>query len=172
MDKSSPKVFEPDENITDDEIISTISSLATILLSTIKSPVTLTSPFTSTSPSNDEDTFTKNPVFGAIDADAEPLLNNVVSGKLFNWEPSPAKEPLNEPVTCSNWSVVTNKRLPSASDATSAIEPDESEPLSGIPKLGSASFNRRYSYLSSDTSAGLTTLTFPLNNWLIYYVGY
>ena len=36
-------------------------------------------------------------------------------------------------------------------------------------KFGSASFNRRYSYLSSETSDGLTTLTFPLNNWLIYY---
>ena len=70
-----PNLFEPDENIIDDDTISTKISLATILSSTYKSPVTLTSPFTSTSPSNDEDTFTKNPVFGAIDADADPLIN-------------------------------------------------------------------------------------------------
>ena len=70
-----PNLFEPEENMIEDEIISTIISLATILLSTYKSPVTLTSPSISISPSNDEDTFTKNPVFGAIDADAEPLIN-------------------------------------------------------------------------------------------------
>ena len=167
--ESSPNLFEPEENIIEDEIISTINSLATILLSTIKSPVTLTSPVTSTSPLNDDDTFTKNPVFGEIDADAEPDNNLTVSGRLFNWEPSPLNEPLKEPVTCSNWSVVTNKRLPSASDATNAMEPDVREPLIGTPKFGSASFNRRYSYLSSETLIGFTTLTFPLNNWLIYY---
>ena len=61
--------------VIEEEIISTIISLATILLSTYKSPVTLTSPSISISPSNDEDTLTKNPVFGAIDADAEPLIN-------------------------------------------------------------------------------------------------
>ena len=82
--ESSPNLFEPEENIIEDEIISTINSLATILLSTIKSPVTLTSPVTSTSPLNDDDTFTKNPVFGEIDADAEPDNNLTVSGRLFN----------------------------------------------------------------------------------------
>ena len=82
--EKSPNLFEPDENIIEDEIISTISSLATILLSTIKSPVTLTSPVTSISPLNDEDTFTKNPVLGEIDADAEPDNNLTASGRLFN----------------------------------------------------------------------------------------
>ena len=165
---SFPNRFEPEENTIDDEIISTSISLATILLSTNKSPVILTSPLTSISPSNDDDTFTKNPVFGAIDADAEPLLNNEVSGKLFNSEPSPANEPLKEPVNSSNWILVTKSLLPSASDATSAIEPDDRLPLIGTPKLGSASASSKNSYLSTETSLGLTTLTFPLNNWLIY----
>ena len=82
--ETSPNRFEPEENMIEEEIISTISSLATILLLTIKSPVTLTSPVTSISPSNDEDTFTKNPVFGEIDADAEPDNNLTASGRLFN----------------------------------------------------------------------------------------
>ena len=163
-----PNLFEPDENIIDEDTISTKISLATILSSTYKSPVTLTSPFTSTSPSNDEDTFTKNPVFGAIDADAEPLINWVEKGRLFNWEPSPANEPLNEPLNSSNWILVINSRFPSISEAISATDPLWILPLRGTPKLGSASCNDRYSYLSSDTSVGRTTLTLPLNNWLIY----
>ena len=73
-----------------------------------------------------------------FDADAEPDNNLTASGRLFNSEPSPANEPLKEPVTWSNCKVVTNKRLPSESDATNAIEPDEIDPLSGTPKFGSA----------------------------------
>ena len=68
-------MFEPVENKIEDEIISTINSLATIRLSTIKSPVIRAVPSKSKSPSIDADTFTKNPVFGAIEADTEPLLN-------------------------------------------------------------------------------------------------
>ena len=162
-----PNLFEPDENIIEEEIISTIISLATILLSTYKSPVTLTSPSISISPSNDEDTFTKNPVFGEIDADAEPLINWLEKGRLFSLEPSPSNEPENEPLNSSNCIFVINKRLPSISDAISATEPLWILPLDGIPKLGSASCNDRYSYLPSDTSCGRVTLTLPLNNWLI-----
>ena len=165
-----PNLFEPDENIIEDEIISTIISLATILLSTYKSPVTLTSPSISISPSNDEDTLTKNPVFGAIDADAEPLINWLEKGRLFSLEPSPSNEPENEPLNSSNWIFVINKRFPSISEAISATEPLSILPLNGNPKLGSASPNDRYSYLSSETSCGRTTLTLPLNNWLIYYL--
>ena len=97
-----PNRFEPDEKMIEEEIISTKISLATILSPTYKSPVILTSPLTSISPSNDEDTFTKNPVFGAIDAEAEPLTNRLVSGKLVNCEPSPWNEPENEPLYSSN----------------------------------------------------------------------
>ena len=167
----SPNLFEPDEKITEDDIISTNNSLATIRLLTYKSPVTLTSPFTSTSPSNDDDTFTKNPVWGEIDADAEPDINNFASftkGILVNCEPSPWNEPLNEPLNSGNCNFVTNKRLPNSSDATSATELLNKLPLAGTPKLGSASFNLRNSYLSSDTSCGSVTFTLPLNNWLIY----
>ena len=162
-----PNLFEPDENITEDDIISTKISLATILLSTKRSPVTLTSPFTSTSPSNDDDTLTKNPVCGEIDADAEPDINIFASstnGKFVKPLPSPWNEPEKEPLNCSNWIRVTNRRLPNSSDAISATEPLDKLPLNGRPKLGSASFNDRYSYLLSDTSPGRVTLTLPLNN--------
>ena len=138
-----PNLFEPDENMIEDEIISTIISLATIRLSTNKSPVILTSPSISISPSNDEDTFTKNPVFGAIDADADPLINWDEKGKLFNLEPSPSNEPENEPLNSSNCIFVINKRLPSISEAISATEPLSILPLRGTPKLGSASCNDR-----------------------------
>ena len=87
-----PNRFDPDEKIIEDDMISTNISLATILLLTYKSPVTLTSPFISISPSKDDDTFTKNPVCGEIDADAEPEINLAASstnGKLVNCEPSP-----------------------------------------------------------------------------------
>ena len=157
-------MFEPVEKIIEDEIISTKISLATILLSTNKSPVTLISPSTSISPSNDEDTFTKNPSCGVIEADAEPDMILVASGRLFNSEPSPANEPEKEPLSSSNCIFVTKSLLPLASEATKAIEPDEREPLSGTPKFGSASPNARKSYLSSDTSCGLVTFTLPLNN--------
>ena len=166
-----PNLFEPDENIIEDEIISTNISLATILLSTNKSPVILTSPLTSISPSNDDDTFTKNPVKGEIDADAEPEINSLASstnGRFVKPLPSPSNEPEKEPLNSSNWIRVTNKRLPNSSDAISATDPLSKLPLSGMPKLGSASLNDRYSYLLSDTSPGRVTLTLPLNNWLIY----
>ena len=140
-------------------------------MSTIKSPVILTSPSISISPSNDDDTFTKNPVFGAIDADAEPDINLLAScdiGRLVNLEPSPWNEPENEPLNSSNWIFVTKSLLPSASEATKAIPSTSKLPAEGTPKFGSASSNDRYWYLSADTSCGRVTFTLPLNNWLIY----
>ena len=85
-------MFEPDEKNIDDEINSTKISLATILLSTTKSPVNLPLPSTINPPSNEPDVLTKNPVCGEIDADAEPDINLLASstkGKFVSCEPSP-----------------------------------------------------------------------------------
>ena len=71
---------------------STIISLATIF------------PLTFKSPSIEEDVLTTNPLFGEIDAVAEPdaILNasstNAERGILFNLLPSPWNEPENEPL--------------------------------------------------------------------------
>ena len=65
--------------------------------------VALIAPATFKSPSIDAEVLTINPRFGEIDAVTLPLASLLASsansdaGKLFNCEPSPWNEPLNEP---------------------------------------------------------------------------
>ena len=155
---SSPNLFEPDEYITEDEIIFTISWSATIELSTYKFPWTLVFVFTTKFPSTKE-------------AVAEPLAINVDAGKLNNSEPSPVNEPVKEPVnfavTLSKSKLLTNPLLPWSSETTIAgFVNSEAEKL-GTPKFGSAWDISKNWYLSDVTFFGFTTLTLPVNRLLI-----
>ena len=93
--ESSPNMFEPVDITMDDEIKFTKISSAVIL------------PLTDKSPSIEDDVFTTNPKLGEIDAVAEPLAIRVASSESADWgmllscEPSPATEPLNDPVNSS-----------------------------------------------------------------------
>ena len=96
-------MFEPVEIIVDEEMNCVNISVAVILPPTVKSLSIVKSPWI------EPDVLTTNPKFGETDAVAEPLAILTASSESADWgillscEPSPATEPLNEPV---NWSEV------------------------------------------------------------------
>ncbi len=77
----SPNLFEPDENITDEDINTVEISVVVILPLTlrfeviVREPVILELPLTDNPPLIDVGTFTTNPLFGDIFAVAEPDFN-------------------------------------------------------------------------------------------------
>ena len=115
-----PSILDPVDIITDDEIKFTNISSAVIL------------PLTNKSPSIEDEVFTTNPKFGEIDAVAEPLAilnassDNADKGILFNSEPSPANEPLNELLT---WSTIINGTSKVSDIETLPVNSDFTEPV-------------------------------------------
>jgi hypothetical protein len=107
-----------------------------------------------------------NPVLEK-DADCEPDIIRVASGRFINPLPSPTNEPVKELVTEVKTNVLAKPLLPSLSETKIAGFVSNEAENEGIPKFGSTWDKSTNSYLSDVTFLGPFNRTLPLNRLLI-----